>query len=271
MVKEQLVQLPVNRIKTQRNVRKSFDEQETDRLLRSMREHGLLEPIRVQPAGESYIVITGETRLRCAQSLGWETIPAIVVSEPLTEAAVVEQQLVENMARTDLCPIDKAQGIRDLISLTKYNASQAAARLAISNAEVTRLLALLTLPAAIQDMIRSSSISPSVGYELSRIADPAQQLAAAQQAMSGKLTRDELAGKRKAAARTTEARPSKSINRVTAVLCGHKSVTVAGQSLTLDEFIAAIEDCLGKARQCRTKGLSLSTFARMCKETAHAS
>lgn len=271
MVKEQFATLSIKQIKVQRNVRKTFDEKSLDQLRRSMREHGLLEPIRVQAADENYILITGESRLRCAQSLGWETISAVIVAEPVAEAAVLEQQLVENIARADLPPLEKAHGIRDLIALTKYNASQVAARLALSNADVTRSLALLTLPDSIQEMIKSGSLSASVGYELSRIDDAAKQLEAATKSANGMLTRDELVGQLKSAKRTKSEPTTKASSRVTAMLGINKSVTVAGQSLTLDDFIAMLEECLAKARQSRTKGLALNTFVRMCKDTAQAS
>ena len=270
MVTEQFANLSLERIKVQRNVRKTFDEKSLDRLLWSMREHGLLEPIRVQQVGEWYIVIKGESRLRCAQSLEWKTIPAIIVSGQLAEAEVLEQQLVENIARTDLPPLEKAQGIRDFMEVSQCNASQAAAQLGLSNADVSRSLALLSVPEAIQKLIESGAISPSMGYELAMINDPAKQMEQAQLAASGKLTRDALSGKRKAKKQSKCEPDAKPISRVTAVLGINKAVTVAGQSLTLDDFITLLEECLAKARQSRTKGLALSTFVRMCKDTAQA-
>lgn len=145
MSKDQIQNLLVTRIKVRRNVRKTFDEKALNGLLESMKQHGLLEPIRVQSDGEWFVVINGESRLRCAQLLGWETIPGIIDTRHLSECDVLEHQLVENLQRTDLTPLEKAQGIRELMDLRQCSASEAAARLAISNADVTRSLALLRL------------------------------------------------------------------------------------------------------------------------------
>ncbi len=51
--------------------RRHFDEALLEELAQSIRAHGLLQPVLVQPAGEGrYLLIAGERRLRACRKLG---------------------------------------------------------------------------------------------------------------------------------------------------------------------------------------------------------
>lgn len=152
---------------------------------------------------------------------------------------------------------------------TQWNASMAAARLGMSVGSVSKLLTLLTLSPEIQAQISNGSIAMSTAYELAKIDDADQQAELAKQ-VAGGMTREALVGARKSAKRSQEKSSPKGVSRVTAVLGMNKSVTVAGPLVTLDDAIALLEECLAKARQGRTRGISLSTFVRLCKDTALA-
>lgn len=266
---EQIEYLPLDQIVVEKQVRETFDEEALHGLFLSLKEVGQLLPIRVREANSKYIVIDGERRLRCLRKLGASTVAAIIEARELDAGQIVQHQLIANVQRDDLLPLEKAKAIRRLMDETEWNASMAAARLGMSVGSVSKLLTLLTLSPEIQAHIANGSIAMSTAYELAKIDDADQQATLAKQAAGG-MTRDALAGALKSAKRSQGKSSPKGVNRVTAVLGMNKSVTVAGPLATLDDAILLLEDCLAKARQGRTRGISLSTFVRLCKDTAVA-
>src|SRR5215216_3767853 len=95
--------------------RKTFQPEELKELQESLKGNGLLQPITVRPSpkGEGYELIAGERRLRAATALGWETIPAVV--KELSDQEILTLALVENLQRSDLNPIEEAEGYEQLI------------------------------------------------------------------------------------------------------------------------------------------------------------
>lgn len=266
---EQIQYLPLDQIVAEKQVRETFDEESLHGLLLSLKEVGQLLPVRVRESDGKFIMIDGERRLRSLRKLGASTIAAIVEARELDAAQIVQQQLIANVQRDDLLPLEKANAIRRLMDEAQWNASKTAARLGMSVGSVSKLLTLLTLSPEIQTQIANGSIAMSTAYELAKIDDAGQQADLAKQ-VAGGMTREALVGARKSAKCSMGEPSSKGVSRVTAMLGVNKSVTVAGPLVTLDDAIALLEECLAKARQGRTRGISLSTFVRLCKDTAIA-
>jgi ParB family chromosome partitioning protein len=74
----------------------------------------------------------------------------------------------------------------------KLSARALAERLQVGHASIVRALALLDLPADIQESVERGQIAPNTAYELSKVADPDEQAGLARQAAAGSLKRDEL-------------------------------------------------------------------------------
>lgn len=121
------VLLPIDRIETSPlNPRKRFDDEDLQRLAESLEADGLLQPIVVTPAGERFVVVAGERRLRAAQLLNWTEIPAIERTD-VDDRTLVRLALLENLARSDLDPLEEAEGYRALQDLGMTQAEIAAA------------------------------------------------------------------------------------------------------------------------------------------------
>jgi hypothetical protein len=88
---------------------------------------------------------------------------------------------------------------------------------------------------------------------------------AANLAASG-ATRDQLAGAARRSRQTAE--KCEPVRRVTAKLAGNRSLTVQGVIASLDDFIAAAEEVLAKARKARTQGVEVGTFVKMLADQA---
>lgn len=264
---EQIQHVPIGRIISNPQVRKKFDQASIISLAESFMAVGQQQPLRVRAEGDHFVLVDGERRLRAGQLREMATMAVIVETASLDDADVLQRQLIANIQREDLQPLERARGIQQLKTLRKCTASEVAKLLAMSPATVTRLLALLSLPEELQRRIESGELSPSAAYELSRIEDTTEQGTRAEQVLTRKLTRDGLVAASKSARRQKSGdKPEKALNRVTAVLGDGRSVTVAAADLNLESFITVLEELLTQARRIRPQGLSLQTFARMLKE-----
>src|SRR5947209_2514551 len=132
--------------------RKRFDDDELSSLTESIRTHGVLQPLVVREVDGRFQLVAGERRLRAARGAGLASVPVRVVN--FNDQQVVEAALVENIQRTDLNPIEKAQGFKDYLDRFKMTHDRLAARLGLARPTITNLVALLDLPAEIQDAVR---------------------------------------------------------------------------------------------------------------------
>lgn len=182
--------------------RTEFDPEALGLLAASLKARGQLQPIRVRwdDQADRYIVVVGERRFRAAALAGMESIACVVASGVATPEDLLEDQLVENALREDLRPVEQARAYRTLLAARGLTHRQLAERLQIGHASIARALALLDLPEPIQAEVEAGSIAPNTAYELSKVADPAEQADLARQASEGRLRRDEIKGRTKASA-----------------------------------------------------------------------
>jgi len=266
MSREQIQYLSLDQIQTVSQVRTHFDEEAIHGLAISLKELGQLQPIRVRKVGDTYIVVDGERRRRAAPKAGMTTIAVIIEEKDLNDGEVIQRQLIANCQREDLSAMEKARALQRLMETTGWNASQAAAKLGLSNATATRLLSLLSLPMALQQKVDQGQIAVSAAYELAKVSDADRQTELSQQVECGQLTRDMLTGTLKSERKEpSNATPP---SRATAVLAPGRSITVTSNGLDLERFIQRIEDLLAKARKVRPQGVELSTFIKMLRDQA---
>lgn len=175
--------------------RSDFSNDAIERLATSIREKGQLHPIRVRwsASSQKWLIISGERRWRATKAAGLPTIDCFFQESTLTEAEVLEQQLVENLLREDLSPMEEARGFKSLMDLNTWNGRQVAEALRIHPSKVSRALALLKLPDDIQGDVESKKLAPRSAYELSKLSDNEAKVKLAKEAISGELTRDQTA------------------------------------------------------------------------------
>jgi ParB family transcriptional regulator, chromosome partitioning protein len=180
--------------------RTEFDPEALEMLAASLKARGQLQPIRVRwdDQADRYVVVVGERRFRAAALAGMESIACVVASGVATPEDLLEDQLVENALREDLRPVEQARAYRTLLAARGLTHRQLAERLQIGHASIARALALLDLPEPIQAEVEAGSIAPNTAYELSKVADPAEQADLARQAAEGRLRRDEIKGRTRA-------------------------------------------------------------------------
>jgi ParB family transcriptional regulator, chromosome partitioning protein len=154
----------------------------------SIRSMGLLNPIIVERRPEGrYRILAGERRFTACRQLGLSTLPCIV--RTVEHQARLALQLIENLQRQDLTPIEEATALRRL--MTEFNLSQRelALRIGKSVAAVNQMLRLLDLPpSVVADLQKSDSPSKSVLLEIAKEQDPDRQRELFDQSLAGTLT-----------------------------------------------------------------------------------
>lgn len=154
-----------------RNEGKSFDD-----LVASIKEKGILMPVLVRPVlnkdGKSvnhYEVIAGNRRLAAAKVLKLESIPAKVME--MTDVEAREAQIVENLQRQDIHPLDEGEQYRQLIEKSKprYEAKDIALKVGKSETYIKQRLALTNLNAKAVKALREGDINISHALVISRL------------------------------------------------------------------------------------------------------
>jgi ParB family chromosome partitioning protein len=155
--------------------RKRFDDEELTALTASVKEHGVLQPLVVRPIGDGFQLIAGERRLRAAQGAGLAEVPVHVVN--FDDQQVFEAALVENIQRSDLNPVEKAQGFKDYLDKFGLTQEQLGAKLGLDRTTVSNLLGLLHLPAEVQDAVRFGQITLGHAKVLKGVPEAERQVA----------------------------------------------------------------------------------------------
>lgn len=153
--------------------RKLFDEKKLQELAASIREQGLLQPIRVRRGRDGrYMIIAGERRYRAHLLADLDSIEAVVVKADDDEVA--DQAIIENLQRADITPLEEARAYQKRLD-AGYGIDELAARLGIKQPwRITERLSLLKLRPDYQDLLAKGVLTPSQAYEMSRLSPPGQ-------------------------------------------------------------------------------------------------
>lgn len=160
------------------NPRKQITQASLKELASSIREHGVLQPILVQEIADAgkgearYRIIAGERRFRAAKEAGISEIPATV--RVFDEAQVFSVQLVENLQREDVHPLDEALGFERMKEGLQLSIKDLAQKLGKDARYIARRLALTQLiPEAKRDF-RQEKITLAHALEICRLAPEIQ-------------------------------------------------------------------------------------------------
>ena len=161
------------------NPRKHFDQAALDELTASVKRHGVISPVLVRSGSSKkdprilWELVAGERRFRAAKAAGLAEIPAIVRS--LTDVEALELQVIENLQREDLHPLEEAEGYEQLMKLYSYAVEDLAAKVGKSKAYVYARLKLTALTPAGRKAFYAGELNPSTALLVARIPVPALQ------------------------------------------------------------------------------------------------
>lgn len=125
------------------NPRKVFDQGKMDELRDSIKAKGILIPLVVRKIDKGYEIVAGERRYRAARAAGLTEAPCLV--RDLTDEQALETQVIENLQRDDIHPLDEAAGYQNLLKGQKWTVETLAGKIGKSTVYVYQRLALLKL------------------------------------------------------------------------------------------------------------------------------
>jgi ParB/RepB/Spo0J family partition protein len=171
---QQLMTVGINKIVPSPFNRKNLGD--LTELTESVKAHGVLQPPTVRPVGSNghttYELVMGERRWRAAKAAGLESLAVFV--RPLTDKQVLEVQLVENVQRVDIDPIEEAEGYERLHKDHGYSVDDLAAKLGKSKAYVYCRLKLTALTKPSREALREGKITASTALYVARVPEKLQ-------------------------------------------------------------------------------------------------
>jgi ParB family transcriptional regulator, chromosome partitioning protein len=164
-----------------------LDDAKIDELARSIRTHGIIQPIVVRrAAGEGYEIVAGERRWRASQRAGLLKVPVVVRDVP--DDKLLAAALIENIQREDLNPIEEAQAYRRLSDDLQLTQEQIAEAVGKDRSSIANHLRLLRLPHEIRENLVSGSLSMGHARALLGLPDESAQLRVSREVVAKNLS-----------------------------------------------------------------------------------
>ena len=167
--------------------RKQFDEDALQELADSIKQVGILEPLLVRSRDDHYEIIAGERRWRAARVAGIKEVP-VVIRNDLTDQQIVEIQLIENIQRENLNPIEEAKAFHRLITEFNLKQDEVAERVSKSRVAITNSMRLLKLTDEVQEMIIDGKLTSGHARALISVEDKKLQIELAEKIFDEKLS-----------------------------------------------------------------------------------
>jgi len=171
--------------------RKNFDEESLRELSESIKQVGILQPLLVVRHNDGYKLIAGERRWKAAKMAGLREVPAIILDNS-SELNLRAIQLIENLQRQDLNPIEEAKAFQDLIKNHSLTHEKLAEILGKSRAYVSNALRLLNLEASVLELVAKGLISVGHAKVLVSVSSSVAQKSLAKKILSAGLSVREL-------------------------------------------------------------------------------
>jgi len=210
--------------------RKTFNEASIDELARSVREHGIVQPLVVTRTGDKkYRLIAGERRFRAAQRAGLGKVP-VVIKEMTTDSDTLQIALIENIQREDLNPIEEAHAYHQLHEEFGLTQEEISKQVGKERSTIANFLRLMKLPEGVKKLLASGQLSMGHARAILAVASPKKQEQLAERVV-----------KRNLNVRQTE------------MLAAEKSPRAAEPEKEKDVFTRDAEDKLARTLRCKVE------------------
>lgn len=162
------------------NPRKHFDEEALAELAKSISVHGVLQNLLVRPLeGGLYEVVSGERRFRAVRHVGLSELPCAI--REMTDEEVLELQIIENLQREDISPVEEARGYASLLELvdesgvSRYSPDSLAERIGKSKDYILRRVKIGNAPKRLLDAVAQGQVAIRTAELVGRIPDAANR------------------------------------------------------------------------------------------------
>lgn len=155
--------------------RKTFNDASIEELSRSVREHGIIQPLVVTKTGDhKYRLIAGERRFRAAQKAELKVVP-VVIKETMGDSDTLQVALIENIQREDLNSIEEAYAYHQLHEEFGLTQEEIAKRVGKERSTVANFLRLLRLPDPVKKLLASGQLSMGHARAILAVDSPKKQ------------------------------------------------------------------------------------------------
>ena len=171
---EKILQVPIEDIIPNRfQPRLSFDDASLNDLARSIKQHGIIQPLVLRRKNDKYEIIAGERRYKAAKIAGLIAVPAIISN--LSDSDSAEVAVIENVQRKDLTAIEEARSYQTLLEKGYMTQEELAKKMGLSQSAISNKLRLLTLDNSVQEAVIKEQISERHARSLLKVKDPEMQ------------------------------------------------------------------------------------------------
>jgi ParB family chromosome partitioning protein len=161
--------------------RRDFEQSALDVLAESIKRYGILQPIIVtknekkdsQGMVPEYQIVAGERRLRAAKMIGMDQVPVIIKEQ--TEKEKLEISLIENVHRSDLNPVEKAETYQRFLKEFGLRHQEIADLVGTSRVAIGNTVRLLTLPENVRKAIKLGKLSEGHSRAILMVKTPGRQ------------------------------------------------------------------------------------------------
>lgn len=161
------------------NPRAAMDKAKFAELVESVKRQGILQPLLVRPAQGKpgcFEVVSGHRRLRAAREAELAVVPVVI--RDLTDQETLELQIVENLQRADLHPLEEAHAYETLHVKHGRDVESLAAQVGKSRGYVYARLKLCDLAEGCHEAFFAGRYDVSVALQLARIPSAKLQVEA---------------------------------------------------------------------------------------------
>jgi ParB/RepB/Spo0J family partition protein len=272
-----LAEIPLELVDVGDNVRVTLEA--IDELAASIAEHGVLQPVKATllPSGR-YSLLWGQRRVLAARKAGLATIPALVYADEPDDRPI--EQLVENLHRADLNPIDRARAMRAVVD-AGVSQADLARKLGIAPSTVANDLRILTLDEKVIEKVATGEVTASHAKSMASL--PAkQQRELAERIVEHKLSAHQIESElawRRQTAEAEEARAKRTEKQIPKAIAALEAAEVAKgvpvnvmHSYNLDQepLVAAIKKAGWKCTAVRLEFERKWKVESVCVDNAHA-
>ena len=187
--------------------RTHIDDERIEELSRSIKSHGIIQPIVVRKVDHGYEIIAGERRWRAAQRAGLLKVPVVV--RDIAENKLLAVALIENIQREDLNPIEEAIAYRRLSDEFHLTQEQIADAVGKDRSSIANYVRLLRLPQEVRANVASDTLSMGHARALLALSDENAMLRLARDIVARSLSVRETEALVKKAGEPAAAKPEK--------------------------------------------------------------
>ena len=152
--------------------RKIFDKDELESLSNSIKKQGIIQPVILKSNNtikNQYFIVAGERRWRACQLAKIHEIPAII-RDDINEDKLAELSLVENIQRSELNPIEEAEGYQSLINNHNYTQEDISKAVGKSRSYIGNIIRLLSLSDKAKELLLQKKLTigqvrPLIGHK----------------------------------------------------------------------------------------------------------